>query len=239
MIVETPLLEEEHRGYFKTTGLKNGDHAINPLVANLPEGITMCGACGEWIDVDTYEDNRVTCPNGHVHEVDIERLLDPEAGGFTLCGWSPKQFGEFCERIVFDHEGDIISHAAKRPVNFGSATAYPGYHSPLDGYSELNYGIEVKGVNWASKHRLFNGGKAKDKARKVQFARQRRHRRLIIHILVVVDFSQSHARLHIRTSEKIIFFDALRGLGKPDMVIPFDNPFVSTRLALPQPEMPF
>lgn len=234
MIVFGPLLEEEHKAYVKATRTMCGFHTVNPLIADLPEGTTMCGACGEWIDGDTYRNNRITCPNGHEHEVDIRKVKGPKSGGFTLCGWTLSQFGYFCEEVVFsvDHlyveiDGQIVS--------LGKPMRFPGYHNPLDGYTDLGFGIEIKGTNWLTKYRSFSGGSVKTRERKVEYAREMGLNRDIAQVLNVADFSQHHSRLHTRLAPKIIAFSAFERLGRPDQVVRFENPFADR----PQPEMPF
>jgi hypothetical protein len=195
---------------------------FNPQSADsIPEGFVLCDPPCKLLAKIEFDEGLATCPHGH--EVDLVEEAHREfenPGGNTRVGLTLKEQGDIGELLIQEIEDlDTWGHIQGWCEE---------YNSPLDGITDLGWGIEVKTRSTRAKSLAFSPGKADCRLRKRREAKLRGLKG-ILEILVVLDFENSVARIYIqarRIREDLKYWSI--PLEPPFREVSFEhlNPFV-------------
>lgn len=160
--------------------------------AFVPVGYVPCKSpCRNFAEID-YEANTAECPEGHVLDLD-EECQEFGPGGGTWVGLTLKQQGDIGEEIV---------KKLKKLGEWGNVDEWcKEYNAPLDGITDLGWGIEVKTKSTRAKKHCFEPGNKKSRARKLAEA-EKRNLKGILEVLVILDFELSKARIFIKAKPR-------------------------------------
>jgi hypothetical protein len=221
VVVATPRLEVIEGGRSSTTN----KHArrLNPdSLWDGPEGTFPCPVptCNLPIRFEDASDESAICPGGHEHSPleEANRFYEQSfSGGYTHCGLTSKRQGDIAEHLVLEvlvdlqEYGQVVQEA--RP-----------YHCPLDGVTNLGWGVEVKSVNAAAKNIAY-APNASQKRSKNNYI-QEHNLKGVVNTLVPLDFKQGTADVYIYGSDRVKYYErGTKGCRLLAASVPFDNPF--------------
>ena len=199
-----------------------------------PLGFVYCShpACMQLVELG--DEDHFVCPDGHFTDLKEEDRKRSNPGGWTHSGLSPTAMGRLGEEILLKL-GDLGDLGV-----IDTARWIPEQRKPLDGFTTLGHGIEVKTSDVVCASRTFDPGRAADKARKIRFAEQE-GAEIIIGPLVRPNLATSLAEVHLRYWVRDIKSYAVNEYDEPFAVVDFTdlNPFVVEGEEREKTEIPF
>ena len=199
-----------------------------------PYGFVYCGnpSCSHLVEIG--DEDTIECPDRHVTDLRAEADKRSEPGGWTHSGMCPTDLGRLGEQVLLELSdlGELGRIDPERWI--------PELRLPLDGFTALGHGIEVKTCDAVCVASAFNPGGKKDKERKRKFASQE-GAEFIIGAFVRLDFRTSTAEIHLRCWRGEIKYYSIGDNDVPFAVVDFThlNPFVQQEEEKRTTEIPF
>lgn len=239
VVVASQFMEEVGDGspvpiLLRSTSGKDPRRSNNYAAKFAPYGFVYCGnpSCSHLVEVGDMD--TIECPSRHVTDLRDEAEKRSDPGGWTHSGLCPTDLGRLGERVLFELSdlGELGQIDPDRWI--------PELRLPLDGFTTLGHGIEVKACDAVCAASAYNPGGKKDKARKLKYASQV-GAEFIIGAFVRLNFRTSTAEIHLRCWRGEIKYFSIGPNDAPFAVVDFThlNPFVTEGEEKEKTEIPF
>lgn len=199
-----------------------------------PYGFEYCGnpSCSHLVEIG--DGAEIECPAGHFTDLREEAEKRSDPGGWTHSGLCPSDLGRLGESVLLELS-DLRELGRIDPDRW-----IPELRLPLDGFTTLGHGIEVKTCDAVCAASAYNPGGKKDKARKLEYA-SKVGAEFVIGAFVRLDFRSSTAEIHLRCWRGEIKYFSIGPNDAPFAVVDFKhlNPFVSEGEEKEKVEIPF
>lgn len=229
----SPLFDKNTGRHRWSTRRRTNPHSLR----DAPDGQIKCKhpGCNLFFPKEALAEDEVLCPAGHEFDRDAEEAAELKGNQErSHIGISRTDQGDIAELIVQE---------LKFLGEFGQVSEWIAGSAPLDGLTDLGWGIEVKSINGPmAKNHAFTRCRKRSVERK-NAEIKRRSLRGIVGVLVILDFDTSEAIIYLRGMDRMMYWE--RPQTAPFAVVDFEhlNPLVAAekqaKLDLEGDDIPF